>query len=249
MASPSPVIIGDATLYLGDCLEILPTLDKSIDAVVTDPPYGIGYVHSGGGSVGKTRLGGKVRDMHKVRFANSPIIGDDARFDPTPWLVFDNVILWGANHYCRSIPETGTFLTWDKSLGKGPADSFSDSEIAWCSKRVKRTMFRHLWKGLLAMKGAEDCNGPNDFRKHHPSMKPLALMEWCINHFALPARSLILDPYMGSGSTGVAAARAGHRFVGIEIDPSYFEIACRRIEKAQKQLGLAMEGADAASLA
>lgn len=240
MASPSPVHIGDATLYLGDCLEILPTLHKgSVDAVVTDPPYGIGYVHGGGG---KSKL---LRKPHRNKFANTPIIGDDFRFDPSPWLAFENVILWGANHYCRAIPETGTFLTWDKSLGKGPADSFSDSEIAWCSKRVKRTVFRYLWKGILAMKKTEDCNGPNDFRKHHPSMKPLALMEWCIDHFALPARSLILDPYMGSGSTGVAAARAGHRFIGIEIDPGYFEITCRRIEKAQQQAQIEMEGADA----
>ncbi len=228
----NPVIIGDATLYLGDCLEILPTLDKgSIGAVVTDPPYGIGYVHGGGGK-SKLRY---LKAHHCEKFAGRTIIGDDRSFDPAPWLVFDNVILWGANHYCRSIPESGAWLTWDKSCGLGPADSFADSELAWCSKKVKRTVFRHLWKGLLAKRGGEDCNGPNDFCKHHPSMKPLALLGWCIDHFALPAGSLILDPYMGSGSCGVAAIRAGHRYLGIEIDPGYFEIARKRIEAAQKQ--------------
>ena len=181
---PTPVIIGNATLYCGDCLEILPSL-KGIEAVVSDPPYGIGYVHGGGGRGAFQLAGGKVRPTSQSKFANKPIIGDDRPFDPSPWLTFNRVLLWGANHYCRAIPETGTWLTWDKSLGRGPADSFTDSEIAWCSKKVKRTVFRHLWKGLLTSKNGEDCNGPNNFRKHHPSMKPVALMRWCIEHFRL----------------------------------------------------------------
>lgn len=240
MNRPEPVIIGNATLYCGDCLDILPHL-SGIDAVVSDPPYGIGYVHSGGGRRAFSLSGGRVSRGSQSKFANKPIINDDRPFDPAPWLGFGNVLLWGANHYCRSIPETGAWLTWDKSLGRGPADNFSDSEIAWCSKKVKRTVFRHLWKGLMTSKVNEDCKGPNDFRKHHPSMKPVALMRWCIDHFNLPPGSLILDPYLGSGSTGIAAVTMGHRFIGIEIDPDYFQIACTRIEAAQRQARFEME--------
>ena len=238
MPLPQPVLIGNATLYCGDCLDILPHL-SGIDAVVSDPPYGIGYAHGGCVRDAFQLSGGRVRPDSRSKFVNKPIIGDDRPFDPSPWLGFENVLLWGANRYCRSIPETGAWLTWDKSLGRGPADSFTDSEIAWCSKKVKRTVFRHLWKGLMASKANEDCNGPNDFRKHHPSMKPIALMRWCIEHFRLNPDSLILDPYMGSGTTDVAAVPMGHRFVGIEIDPGYFDIACKRIEAAQRQGQLA----------
>lgn len=220
-------------LIRGHCLDVLPEL-SGIDAVVSDPPYGISYVHGGGG---RSKLP-YLKKHHMGKFCIAPIVGDTERFDPTPWLSFPRVLLWGANHYCRSIPEAGSWLTWDKSLGIGPADSFSDSEVAWCSVKVKRTVFRHLWKGLLATRKNEDCAGPNDFRKHHPNMKPIALMEWCIDHFKLPPGSLILDPYMGSGSTGVAAVRLGHRFIGIEIDPPYFDVACRRLEKAVVQFRL-----------
>ena len=234
MPLPSPVIIGNATLYCGDCLEILPHL-TGIDAVVSDPPYGIGYVHGGGGRSKKWR-----------RNNLKPIHGDDQSFDPAPWLTFKNVLLWGADHFRKRLPDGGTLLAWDKSVGVGAKDNFIDAEFAWCNLRCPRNVFRFLWKGLLMDNiRVESDVGVSHTNRAHPSMKPVALMRWCIEHFKLPPGSLILDPYLGSGSTGIAAVTMGHRFIGIEIDEDYFKIACARIEKAQRQIRMEFEEAAA----
>jgi len=230
MNRPEPVIIGNATLYCGDCLDILPHL-KGVDAVVTDPPYGIGYVHGGGGRGGKWS-----------RTNLKPIHGDEKPFDPSPWLSFKNVLLWGADHFRKQLPDGGTFLAWDKSVGIGGKDNFVDAEFAWCNLRCSRNVFRFLWKGLLMDNIRVESNvGVAHKNRVHPSMKPVALMRWCIDHFNLPPGSLILDPYLGSGSTGIAAVTMGHRFIGIEIDPDYFQIACKRIEAAQRQSRFELE--------
>lgn len=236
MASPSPVIIGDATLYLGDCLEILPTLGKgAIDAVVTDPPYGIGYVHGG-----------------QARFANTkpnmkPIIGDDQPFDPSGLLRLADdrtpVLFWGADHFKERLPQGGQFLVWDKSCGQGAADSFVDAEFAWMNRRNPRCVFRHLWKGLF--RAGED--NASNAKRTHPSQKPTELMRWCLETARIGLKKTVLDPFMGSGSTGVACVTSGRKFIGIEIDPGYFEIACRRIENAQRQARMPMEGDHAAA--
>lgn len=206
--------IGDATLYCGDCLEVLPTLGE-VDAIISDPPYGIGFQKGAGG-----------RGIHPNRVRNlDPIHGDDAPFDPSH-LVAPKVLLFGANHYYRRLPDGGTFHAWDKSRGVGPADSFSDAEFFWTSWRCKSEVFRYLWKGVLQ-------DGEKGAPKYHVSQKPVALMEFCIR--LCGDVQIVLDPYMGSGSTGVACAKLGRRFIGIEIDEGYFDIACRRIEQAYKQ--------------
>ena len=239
MPIPEPVIIGNATLYCGDCLEILPSL-KGVDAVVTDPPYGIGYVNGSNGSW--------TEKNDFCRHNTKPIYGDDQAFDPARWLTFDKVLLWGADHFKTCLPEGGTLLAWDKSVGQGPADSFCDAEFAWCSLKVKRNVFRYLWKGIARVKSGWEINehqGSRAGQRHHPSMKPEALMRWCIDHLRLKLNSLILDPYMGSGTTGISAVTMGHRFIGIEIDEDYFKIACARIEKAQRQIRMEFEEASA----
>jgi len=177
----------------------------------------------------------------KRKHANRPIHGDDKPFDPTPWLHFKNVLLWGADRYKTRLPDTGIFLAWDKHIGVGPNDSFVDCEFAWCNAKPKRNIFRHLWKGIVCSKIGESLDNSKHFVREHPSMKPVALMRWCIEHFKLPPGSMILDPYLGSGSTGIAAVTMGHRFIGIEIDPDYFAIACARIEKAQRQTRMGLE--------
>lgn len=207
--------IGAATLYLGDCREILPTLGK-VDAVVTDPPYGIAHVKGAGGK-------GK-HDRRNI----APIIGDDRPFDPSPLLQFDNVLLWGADHYAERLPH-GRWLAWDKLDGLASYDSFSDVEFAWHSKRGAARIFRHLWKGIC--KASE-----KDAGREHPTQKPAALMEWCVAQAGNPES--VLDPFMGSGTTGVACAKLGRKFIGIEIEPRYFDIACKRIEDAYRQADL-----------
>jgi site-specific DNA-methyltransferase (adenine-specific) len=213
-------VIGRATLYLGDCRDVLPTLQK-VDAVVTDPPYGIGY--TGGIPVD--------RGISTTGSGNTEEIGWDGEpFDPSPWLQWP-CILWGANHYAQRLPH-GRWLAWNKLGGKEPWDQFSDVEFAWHNKRAADKIFSHLWKGL--------CQAGQGEKRFHPTQKPVALMKWCLGF--LPDAQTILDPFMGSGTTGVAAVQMGRDFIGIEREPKYFDIACKRIEEAQRQGDLFISG-------
>lgn len=214
--------IGPARLYLGDCREILPTLGK-VDAVVSDPPYGINYNHGGGqrfGSVGVTKAA-KARGQPKI-------VGDDAPFDPAPWLQFPKVLLWGADHFFPRLPDRGRWLAWNKLGDMEPWDSFSDVEFAWCSVEGAARIFSMKWKGIACEKAGE-ANG----LREHTTQKPIRLMTWCLQQIG--EAETVLDPFMGSGTTGVACLRADRKFIGCEIDPTYFDIACRRIGEAYKQ--------------
>jgi DNA modification methylase len=201
--------IGDATLYLGDCLEILPMLGK-VDAVVTDPPYGINA----------------ARDRHSEQWGwkDYPAGGWDKE-RPTRE-VFDClnyaapiVVIWGGNYFADLLPAKGKWLIWDK----GQTDfSLADAELAWTS--LDGATRRIVYPRARAMQDG----------KEHPTQKALRVMEWTIDQAASDAQT-ILDPFMGSGTTGVACANLGRRFIGIEIEPKYFDIACRRIADAYKQ--------------
>jgi site-specific DNA-methyltransferase (adenine-specific) len=208
-----PVIIGDARLYLGDCREILPTLRGVIDAVVSDPPYGIGFVHSGkGGCLARS-----------TSFGGIAIRGDDEPFDPSPWLNFPTVVLFGANHFADKLPPSSNWLVWDKRDGVCSNDQ-ADCEMAWTNLGGPARLTRHLWNGML--KASE-----RGVSRVHPTQKPVAVMEWVLNQTTNPG-DLVLDPYCGSGTTGVACIKTGRRFVGIEIDEKYFDTAVRRITAA-----------------
>lgn len=199
----------DVTLYLGDCLEVLPTL-SGVDAVVTDPPYGIGYSHGvGGGCLARS-----------TQFHQHAIIGDDRPFDPQPWLRFPSVILWGANHYASRLPDSSAWLTWDKRDGVCSNDQ-ADCEHAWTNFKGPARIKRHLWNGML--KASE-----KGIPRVHPTQKPVEVMEWCVGM----TTGTVLDPYLGSGTTGVAAVRLGRKFIGVEIDPKYYAIAKARIQQA-----------------
>jgi site-specific DNA-methyltransferase (adenine-specific) len=205
------VEIGNATLYLGDCLDVLPLLPK-IDAVISDPPYGIAYKSPSG-------RGQCERGDYAV------IEGDQRPFDPTPWLGFDEVVLFGANHFADKLPPSACWLIWDKRDGMTPNNN-SDCELAWKRTGGSARLMRHLWNGMLK-------DSERDQRRVHPTQKPVAVMEWVISLCQNP--QTILDPYMGSGSTGVACINLGRRFIGVEIDPKYFDVACERIEIAYSQ--------------
>lgn len=205
-------VIGDCTIYLGDCFEVMPALGN-IDAVVTDPPYGIGYVH-----------GAEKREFAS-RHNEKPIAGDDRPFDPAPFLGLP-CVMWGANHFASRLPGGGRWIVWDKRAGTGFNDQ-SDVEIGWVSgpRRADR-IISHLWSGYA--KASE-----HGVRRDHPTQKPIVVMEWCLGFF--PDAKVILDPFMGSGTTLVACAKMGRRGIGIELDPGYFDIACRRVEAAYRQ--------------
>jgi site-specific DNA-methyltransferase (adenine-specific) len=209
-------VIGLATLYLGDCREIAPGLERPA-AVISDPPYGMkwdGKITGGKGG----HSGGSKSSNFGVR-----IIGDDEPFDPAPWTAFAPIsLLWGANHYAARL-SVGTTLVWVKRSDAGFGSFLSDAEVAW----MKGGHGVYCWRDTSLMAETLD--------RAHPTQKPVSLMRWCIQQAKVPPGGAILDPYMGSGTTGVAAVEMRHPFIGIEIEPRYFDVACRRIEQAQRQ--------------
>lgn len=196
--------IGNATLYLGDCREIIPLLPK-VDAVVTDPPYGIGFGAS-----------------HTKWSANrGTILGDwDGDIPDVSGLLTQApfVLIWGGERF--SLPVSRGWLTWVKP---DAAPTFSSTEFAWTNQDRPARHFIH------------SVSATNRERVGHPTQKPLRLMEWCLG---FSPNGVTLDPFMGSGTTGVACVNLGRTFIGIEREPRYFEIACERIKAAQDQLRL-----------
>jgi len=212
--SVEKVVIGNATLYRADCREVLPTLPK-VDAVITDPPYGIGE------AAGKNKSRRKLavaKDFGNDSWDDEPISDDLIRMvrEAGKWAV-----IFGGNYY--AMPPAKCWLVWDKENGES---DFADCELAWTNlpKAVRR--IRYMWNGMLRANG--------EARGDHPTQKPIGVMAWAINHVPAPCNT-ILDPFMGSGTTGVACANLGRSFIGIEREPKYFDIACRRIEDAQRQ--------------
>ena len=205
-------VIGDATLYLGDCRDILPTLPR-VDAVITDPPYGIGESSKKVASRGKLAA---PKDYGDFDWDKSPPEKSliDAIRNASTWQAF-----FGGNYF--ELPPTSCWLVWDKLNGD---NDFADCELAWTNwpKAVRRIQWR--WNGMIRQGNEE---------RSHPTQKPLAVMSWVIG--LCPKADTILDPFMGSGTTGVAAAQMGRKFIGIEREPKYFDIACERIERAYAQ--------------
>jgi site-specific DNA-methyltransferase (adenine-specific) len=203
------VIIGDATLYLGDCMEFFaeyPCL--RVEAIITDPPYGMAEKLYGG----ESSRWGKLH-TEKGGFSWDQEAPDVVLTFPN---IAEKVIIWGGNFF--DLPVSKSWLVWNKIIR-----NFSSSvcELAWTNlgRPINAFDYSH---GQLAIEG-----------KQHPTQKPLPLMIWCIEQAGNP--NIILDPFMGSGTTGVAAIQMGRKFIGIEREPKYFEIACKRIEQASKQ--------------
>jgi site-specific DNA-methyltransferase (adenine-specific) len=209
-------------LRLGDCLEILPTLaDKSVDAVITDPPYGINYLPEW------DKWDGSASDFSKIE-------GDDKPFDPLPFLKYRTVVLFGANYYSDKLP-LGGWLVWDKRLDEKKDKMIgSPFELAWFvseNTSAKCKMVRVMHGGVI---NADSVYGNNE-KRFHPTQKPIRVMTSIIEAFTKKGDT-ILDPFMGSGSTGVACVKLGRNFIGIEKEPKYYDIAARRIAEAQQQM-------------
>ncbi len=205
------VVIGNAELYLGDCREILPTL-PGCDLILTDPPYGIG-------AAAKSFKNGTSR--------NAAIYGDEWDAEaPKKWLIEmvidhgERAILWGGNYF--GLEAARCWLVWDKCTGD---NSYADAELAWTNTDAVVRVLRHPWVGANAKEKGND--------RLHPTQKPERVMEWCLDLH--PKAQTVCDPFMGSGTTGVACERMGRAFTGIERERKYFDIACERIARAQAQ--------------
>jgi site-specific DNA-methyltransferase (adenine-specific) len=240
-------IIGDCRLILGDCLEILPTLGK-VDAVVTDPPYS-SLVHDTRG-----RRGGDLRkdggpELSRISFDSIDVIQDRVASlvcaHNTGWfLAFSDIFaLPGWREAVLSHGgKSKSVCLWVKPdcapqfNGQKPATAFECIGVFWCGTGFSK------WNGG-GSRGlyTHNTNGPLRHGEH-PTEKPISLMSELVGLFS-NAGQTILDPFMGSGTTGVACVNLGRKFIGIEIEPKYFDIACRRIEEAYKQPRLFAEPA------
>ena len=193
---------GGITIYHGDCLEILPTLARA-DLVLTDPPYGIG------------EHGGKCRTRGAPGFSKHENLGwDNER--PSAGVIRavieagDVAVIWGGNYFADLLPPTMGWLYWRKVMG----GDFSDGELAWTSRQ----------KALREFTKCPQSINP----KLHPCEKPIALFGWCIN-LCCPDAKVIIDPFMGSGTTLRAAKDLGRKAIGIELEEKYCEVAVKRL--------------------
>lgn len=233
------ITIGDATLIRGDSIALLEQgyyQQFELGAIVSDPPYGIGYEYGGGGNGCRHFSGYTAAAIKNVK---EQIKGDDQPFQPQAWcdlapLSGDKlglkICLFGANNFMQRLPDGGTLLAWDKHLGSGADDSFTDCEWAWVGRKAKREVFRWKWKGVI-----KNQTQPLDFPfgktiRSHVMQKPVELMRWCIEKCKAKEHSIILDPFMGSGSTGIAALSLGHQFVGVEFSQEHFDTAVKRVK-------------------
>ena len=204
------VVIGNAELWHGDCREILPLLPQS-DLILTDPPYGIDYGNAGGFSESsgwKNWRGTAEWDKERPPAWVFGLMQEKAK----------SLIVWGGNYFTDLLPPTMRWLVWDKGQRNF---TLADCEFAWSSENKAARVLT-----LPRAEAAQDG-------KEHPTQKPVRLMAWCLDMHQ--KAQTVLDPYMGSGTTGVACAMLGKSFTGIEREREYFDIACERIARAQAQ--------------
>jgi DNA modification methylase len=206
-------VIGDATLYLGDCIDLLSEIGP-FDALVTDPPYGIG--ESGAKSASRSNLAPADKYTH--------LSWDDSTADKEIELartLTKYQIIFGGNYY--HLPPTKCWLVWNKLNG---ANDFADCELAWTNLNKAVRKIDYMWHGMIRME--------KDIERTHPTQKPVGVMNFCLDQLPDDAE-LIVDPFMGSGTTGVACMERQKTFIGIEREEEYFQVACERIYNATKQ--------------
>ena len=182
-----------------------------LGAVISDPPYGINYVHG----IQKTKNGS--------RFGGVKIIGDDQPFDPRPFLsLAPKIILWGANNYAQHLPQSSGWIVWDKRCNSGTNDQ-SDAEMAWTNCQNVLRVWYQIWNGF-SRQGRE-----NGTPRWHPSEKSVEIMQFCIQYSK--STGVICDPFSGGGTTLIAAKLLGRIAIGIEIVEEYVEATCKRLRQ------------------
>ena len=207
---------GGIQIFHGDCREILPCLGP-VDLVLTDPPYGIGLNTDNSRFSGGT-AGHVAKCGNGIGTANGcPIVGDEEPFDPAFLIGFGrHQVIWCWNHFPNRLPR-GACLVWLKRYDEAFGTFLSDAETAWMSKGHGIYCRRDLSNNAIANE------------RVHPTQKPESLMRWCLEFF--PEARLILDPFMGSGTTLRAAKDLGRKAIGIEIEEKYCEIAANRLRQ------------------
>ena len=208
-----------------DCMAVMARYpDKHFDLAVVDPPYGIGE----DGSKNHTRGKKAVSKNYKAFSGNDLEAPEQLYFDKLR-RISKNQIIWGANHFISQLPyNSSCWLVWDKDNGE---TDFADCELAWTSFKTAVRKFKYKWQGMLQQ------NMKNKEFRIHPTQKPVALYDWIFHHYAKP-NDLILDTHLGSGSSRIAAHKAGLSFVGCELDADYFKAQEKRFKEFTAQLRL-----------
>jgi len=184
--------------------------------VITDPPYGIGENNTKNLSRVNNHSNAKPIDYGAFDWDNRPATAEQIE---ELRRVSKNQVIFGGNYF--ALPPSPSWIVWNK-LNSG---DFADCELAWTSHKKAVRKIDYMWNGMIKQKPET---------RYHPTQKPLAVMKWIIENYSNPGDT-ILDPFMGSGTTGVACVQTGRNFIGIEIDPTYFAIAEKRIKDAQAQ--------------
>lgn len=197
------------TLYHADYRDVMAEYSGASNLLVlADPPYGIDYDPNGG-------------CVAAPRQTFERVIGDDEPFDPAPLLKnFDNLVLWGANHYASRLPDSSGWLTWVK-IGDGLGRDCSDVELAWTSRQMPARRFNHIWRGMIR-------DSERGEKRRHPTQKPVALFHWCLDFF--PLCDVVFDPFMGSSPVGVAAIQRGLRYIGCDISKHWCQVSAERLD-------------------
>jgi len=208
-------------IICGDCLEVMKEIpDKSINLVLTDPPYGI--KESNEKNRTRARLA-KTTDFGHYDWDKQKV---KKEYFEEIRRVSKNQVIFGGNYYASILGDSSCWLVWDKDNGK---NDFADCELAWTSFKTAVRKFKWRWKGMLQ----EDMK--NKEKRVHPTQKPLPLFKWILEKYSQP-NDVILDPFLGSGTTAVACLELNRHFIGIELSSEYCEIAKKRIREIQPQL-------------
>ena len=204
-------------VYQGDSAPLIQELQKDKSVLcLTDPPYGVGLNTSYGRRGGAYPMGPKTFPR---------VIGDSKPFDPAPLLHFERAVIFGGDHFHHLLPPSGQWLIWDKRRGVVPPRCQADCELAWSSREGPARIFRHLWDGFLR-------DSERGQKRIHPTQKPIELFRWIISFF--PETEVVFDPYMGSGSSLIAAKELKLKAIGVEISPDYCAAAVERLTRKER---------------
>jgi DNA modification methylase len=215
------LVLPGVELYCGDCRDILPI---KADALISDPPYGM-RIDAGRLDDVKAQKQGMRRNKYKECEWDAEDY--DANALLSWWPKTKPIALFGADYYRNTLPDGGSWMVWDKKMPGMEELPGSDFELCWVRPTTKRRMLRKVWTGYLSKELDEE--------RLHPTQKPVAVMGMVMNAMRIPEGATVLDPYMGSGSTIIAAIRTGRKAIGIEKDPEHFKNACERIKRELAQ--------------
>jgi len=205
----------------GDCLEVMKGMpDKCVDLVLTDPPYGIGEAANNNASRGKLAV---AKDYGCDSWDNDRIGEEYIREIQR---VSINQVIFGGNYYADLLPPSNCWIVWDKD---NHGNDFADCELAWTSFDTAVRKVKWTWNGMLQ----QDMK--NKDVREHPTQKPVGVMSWILREYSEEGQT-ILDPFLGSGTTVVAAESLGRKWIGIEKEPKYCEIARRRLSQVQQEM-------------